>query len=51
MLTMSQIAACIKLHDNEARLAHWLLMVQDRIQDDLLPLIQEFWQRCSAHAG
>ena len=41
-LTMSQIAACNKLHDNEARLARWLLMVQDRLQDELLPLTQEF---------
>ena len=41
-LTMTQIAACNKLHDNESRLARWLLMVQDRIQDDLLPLTQEF---------
>ncbi|ADW71300.1 Crp/Fnr family transcriptional regulator [Granulicella tundricola] len=41
-LTMSQIAACNKLHDNEARLSRWLLMVQDRLQEDLLPLTQEF---------
>ncbi len=41
-LTMSQIAACNKLHDNEARLARWLLMVQDRIQEDTLQLTQEF---------
>src|ERR1700712_3352278 len=41
-LTMGQIAACNKLHDNEARLARWLLMVQDRLQDDTLPLTQEF---------
>jgi len=41
-LTMSQIAACNKLHDNEARLARWLLMVQDRLQEELLPLTQEF---------
>jgi CRP-like cAMP-binding protein len=41
-LTMTQIAACNKLHDNEARLARWLLMVQDRLQSELLPLTQEF---------
>jgi CRP-like cAMP-binding protein len=41
-LTMSQIAACNKLHDNEARLSRWLLMVQDRLQEDMLPLTQEF---------
>lgn len=42
VLTMSQISACNKLHDNEARLARWLLMVQNRLQDDVLPLTQEF---------
>ena len=41
-LTMAQIAACNKLHDSEARLARWLLMVQDRIDQDVLPLTQEF---------
>lgn len=41
-LTMGQITGCNKLHDNEARLARWLLMVQDRLQDDELPLTQEF---------
>lgn len=40
--TMGQITACNKLHDSEARLARWLLMVQDRLQDDVLPLTQEF---------
>ena len=39
---MSQLAACNKLHDSEARLSRWLLMVQDRLQEDLLPLTQEF---------
>ncbi len=41
-LTMGQITACNGLHDNEARLSRWLLMVQDRLQDDVLPLTQEF---------
>jgi CRP-like cAMP-binding protein len=41
-LTMSQLAACNKLHDAEARLARWLLMVQDRVGDDFLALTQEF---------
>jgi CRP-like cAMP-binding protein len=41
-LTMSQIAACNKLHDNEARLSRWLLMIQDRTEDDVLQLTQEF---------
>lgn len=41
-MTMSQLAACNKLHDAEPRLARWLLMVQDRVQDDTLTLTQEF---------
>ena len=41
-LTTSQIAACNKLHEAEARLARWLLMVRDRVQDDYIPLTQEF---------
>lgn len=36
------IAACNKLHDTETRLARWLLMVQDRLETDLLLLTQEF---------
>ena len=41
-LTMSQIAACNKLHEAEARLSRWLLMVQDRVEDDVLHLTQDF---------
>ena len=41
-LSMSQLAACNKLHEAEARLARWLLMVQDRVQSDTLMLTQEF---------
>ncbi len=41
-LTTSQLAACNTLHEAEARLARWLLMVRDRTQDDYLPLTQEF---------
>jgi CRP-like cAMP-binding protein len=41
-MTMSQIAACNKLHDAEPRLARWLLMVQDRVGGDVLSLTQEF---------
>ena len=41
-LTTNQLAACNKLHEAEARLARWLLMVRDRVQDDFLPLTQEF---------
>jgi CRP-like cAMP-binding protein len=38
----SQTAACNGCHDLEARLARWLLMVQDRFDGDVLPLTQEF---------
>lgn len=38
----TQIAACNRLHDVEERLARWILMSQDRIGSDTLPLTQEF---------
>lgn len=38
----TQIAACNRLHDVEERLARWILMSQDRILSDNLPLTQEF---------
>ncbi|MGO8796911.1 MAG: Crp/Fnr family transcriptional regulator [Candidatus Sulfotelmatobacter sp.] len=38
----TQIAACNRLHDVEERLARWLLMSQDRIGSEELPLTQEF---------
>ncbi len=38
----TQIAACNRLHDVEERLARWILMSQDRIGTDRLPLTQEF---------
>lgn len=41
-LGASQISGCHRLHDAEARLARWLLMVRDRIQSDSLGLTQEF---------
>jgi CRP-like cAMP-binding protein len=37
-----QIAACNRLHEVDERLARWLLMTQDRIESDSLPLTQEF---------
>lgn len=42
MLVGSYLSACNKLHEAEPRLARWLLMVQDRLKTDLLPLTQEF---------
>lgn len=37
-----QIAACNQLHAVDARLARWLLMSQDRIDGNVVPLTQEF---------
>jgi CRP-like cAMP-binding protein len=44
MLSMqsTQIAACNRLHDIEERLARWLMMSHDRIDDETMPLTQEF---------
>ena len=41
-MEVTQIAACNRLHSVEERLARWLLMSQDRIRKDNLPLTQEF---------
>jgi CRP-like cAMP-binding protein len=38
----TQIAACNRLHDVEERLARWILMTDDRILTNSLPLTQEF---------
>jgi CRP-like cAMP-binding protein len=38
----TQIAACNRLHGVTERLARWILMSQDRILSDKLPLTQEF---------
>jgi CRP-like cAMP-binding protein len=40
-LQSSQVAACNRLHEVEERLARWLLMPQDRLGGDLVPLTQE----------
>jgi CRP-like cAMP-binding protein len=37
-----QVAACNRLHPVDQRLAKWLLMSQDRLGGDLVPLTQEF---------
>jgi CRP-like cAMP-binding protein len=42
LLQASQIAACNRVHEVDQRLARWLLMSQDRIGGDLVPLTQEF---------
>jgi CRP-like cAMP-binding protein len=38
----SQVAACNRLHEVDERLARWLLMSQDRIGGEVVPLTQEF---------
>ncbi len=41
-MQVAQLAACNRLHDIEQRLGRWLLMCQDRIDSQLLPLTHEF---------
>ena len=41
-MSLSQLAGCNRLHENEERLARWLLMAQDRTQSDTLNFTQEF---------
>ena len=41
-LQIAQIAACNRLHEVEQRLARWLLMCQDRVGSDVLPVTHEF---------
>jgi CRP-like cAMP-binding protein len=41
-MTTIQIAGCNATHEAEPRLARWLLMVQDRTQEDTFQLTQEF---------
>ena len=37
-----QIVACNRLHQAAARFSRWMLMAQDRIGEDKLPMTQEF---------
>jgi CRP-like cAMP-binding protein len=39
---LGQLAACNRLHEAEARLARWLMMVRDRMESDTFYLTQEF---------
>ena len=41
-LILSQLVACNRLHEVEERLARWILMLQDRLQEDVLAITQEF---------
>jgi CRP-like cAMP-binding protein len=39
---LSQLAGCNRLHGVKARLARWLMMIQDRTGDSVMSLTQEF---------
>lgn len=41
-LQVAQTAACNRLHEVEKRLARWLLMAQDRVGSELLPITHDF---------
>jgi CRP-like cAMP-binding protein len=41
-MQVAQIAACNRLHEIEERLARWLLMFQDRLGSNSLPLTEDF---------
>ena len=38
----THVAACNRVHEVEQRLARWLLMSQDRLRGDIVPLTQQF---------
>jgi hypothetical protein len=42
-MQVAQLAACNRLHEIDQRLARWLLMCQDRVCSDLLPMTHEFF--------
>jgi len=41
-MQVAQTAACNRLHDTEQRLARWLLMSQDRVDSEWLPITHDF---------
>jgi CRP-like cAMP-binding protein len=41
-LILGQLAACNRLHEAERRLARWLLMLSDRLNEDSVAITQEF---------
>src|SRR5580698_4737346 len=41
-MQVAQTAACNRLHNIEHRLARWLLMAQDRLGTELLPITHDF---------
>jgi len=41
-MQVAQTAACNRLHDIKQRLARWLLMTQDRVDSEMLPITHDF---------
>jgi CRP-like cAMP-binding protein len=41
-MQMAQTAACNRLHDVERRLSRWLLLTEDRVQEDYLAITHDF---------
>jgi len=41
-MQVAQTAACNRLHDIKQRLARWLLMSQDRVDSESLPITHDF---------
>ncbi len=41
-MQVAQTAACNRLHDIKQRLARWLLMTQDRVESESLPITHDF---------
>ena len=41
-MQVAQTAACNRLHDIQQRLARWLLMTQDRVDSESLPITHDF---------
>ena len=41
-LQVAQTAGCNRLHDVQQRLARWLLMAQDRVRSEFLPITHDF---------
>lgn len=41
-LQVAQTAGCNRLHGVEQRLARWLLMAEDRVKEELLPITHDF---------
>jgi CRP-like cAMP-binding protein len=48
LATISQLAACNRLHPVAQRLAHWLLLMHDRVAANEMSLTQEFLSRMLA---